>query len=131
MPIQGMPTKPTSATSSYKTYKVKRDPYMKKVKETLSKPAAVPLDQFVGLTFLASKDKTKLISKLTSKASAVVDSYADVSPLEASPETVAEAAAAFILPLSSGSRLLLQIKKQAQESGGLSSFKMVILSGRI
>ena len=53
----------------------------------------MPLDQFVGLTFLASKDKTKLICKLTSKASAVVNSYADVSPLEASPKAVAEAAA--------------------------------------
>lgn len=40
VPVQGMP----SSSASYKTYKVKRDPYIKEAKETMSKPVAVPLD---------------------------------------------------------------------------------------
>ena len=50
----------------------------------MSKPVAVPLDQYVGLTFLASKDKGKLMTKLTSQASAAVESYADANTLESS-----------------------------------------------
>lgn len=71
-------------TGEYKTFKVKRDPHLKEAKETMSKPVAVPLDQYVGLTFLASKDKSKLMTKLTSRASAAVESYADANTLEAS-----------------------------------------------
>ena len=40
----------------------------------------------MGLAILATKDKTKLISKLTKKAAASVDSYADISPLDASTD---------------------------------------------
>ncbi len=42
VPIQGM--KSSGHPSSYKTYKVRKDPYVKEAKETMGKPVAVPLD---------------------------------------------------------------------------------------
>ena len=41
VPVQGMTGK---ASGTYKTYKVKKDPYIREAKETMSKPVAVPLD---------------------------------------------------------------------------------------
>ena len=73
---------------------MRKDPYAKEVKETMSKPVAVPLDQFVGLTLIASKDKTTLVQKLTRKAAATIESYADVGHLEAREEASVAAAAA-------------------------------------
>ncbi len=52
VPIQGMKT--SGHTGSYKTYRVKKDPYVKEAKETMGKPVAVPLDQYVGMALLAT-----------------------------------------------------------------------------
>lgn len=41
----------------------------KELKETMSKPVAVPLGQYVGLTMLATKDRTQLANKLANDAS--------------------------------------------------------------
>ena len=43
IPVQGTSSKP-SPPPTYKTYKVRRDPYIKEAKDTMSKPVAVPLD---------------------------------------------------------------------------------------
>ena len=48
----------------------------------MRKPVAVPMNQYMGLTLLASKDKQKLVSKLTMEASKAIDSYADVDIIE-------------------------------------------------
>ena len=95
VPISGM--NPKTSSSSYKTYKVKKDPYLKEAKETMSKPVAVPLDQYVGLSLIASKDQNKLVRKLTSKAAAALASYADINHVEmacadnvAAPNSVAQ-----------------------------------------
>lgn len=55
---------------------------VKEVKETMQKPVAVPVNQFMGLTLIASKNKEKLISKLTKDATAALDQYADLSTFE-------------------------------------------------
>ena len=34
----------TSKTPTYKTFKVRKDPYIKEAKDTIAKPVAVPLD---------------------------------------------------------------------------------------
>lgn len=54
VPVQGMKSSGAGATGSYKTYKVRKDPYVKEAKETMGKPVAVPLDQYVGMALLAT-----------------------------------------------------------------------------
>ena len=61
---------------------------MKEAKETMSKPVAVPLDQYVGMALLATKDQQKLVKKLTKKAAASIDSYADVGGVEVAASAV-------------------------------------------
>ncbi len=64
----------------------------------MTKPVAVPLNHYMGMTFLASQDKNKLMHKLTKDATSILDAYvetlevndqpnlpAEVSPLELSP----------------------------------------------
>lgn len=41
VPIQGNTGK---SSNTFKTYKVRKDPYSKDIKETMSKPVAVPMD---------------------------------------------------------------------------------------
>lgn len=56
--FRSVPVQPM-AGSDYKTYRTKRDKYAavkKEAKETMRKPVAVPLNQYIGLQFLASKD---------------------------------------------------------------------------
>lgn len=68
IPVQKMPS---MQRKDYKTYKVSKDPLAavkKEAKDTMHKPVAVPLNQYMGLTILASTDKNKLVSKLTSEA---------------------------------------------------------------
>lgn len=48
----------------------------------MQKPVAVPVNQFMGLTLIASKNKDKLIEKLTKEATNALDSYADLSTIE-------------------------------------------------
>jgi hypothetical protein len=72
-------------TRDFKTYKVKKDHYAgikKDAVDTMRKPVAVPMNQYMGLTLLASKDKAKLVHKLTKEASKAIDSYADMDVLE-------------------------------------------------
>jgi hypothetical protein len=45
----------------------------------------------MGLTLIASKNKDKLIQKLTREASSAVDSYADLSPLEVTSASIDQA----------------------------------------
>jgi hypothetical protein len=44
------------------------------------------MNQFMGLTLIASKDKNKLINKLTKDATSAIDQYADLSTLEIQPK---------------------------------------------
>lgn len=50
----------------------------KEGKEVMTKPVAVPLNHYMGMAFLASKDKNKLVSKLTKDASSALDAYVEV-----------------------------------------------------
>ena len=71
---------------TYKSYQVKKDPKIKlgkEVKETMTKPVAVPLNQYVGLTLLAARDKNKLITKLTSDASEAVHAFCNAFEIQA------------------------------------------------
>lgn len=77
IPVQKMPN---LSRGTYKTYRAVPD---KKViakqqgKDVLSKPVAVPLNHFMGVTLLASQDKNRLIHKLTKDATSVLDAYVD------------------------------------------------------
>lgn len=89
---------PNVTRSAYKTYKVapdRRAIAKKESKDVMTKPVAVPLNHYMGMTFLATQDKSKLMNKLTKDATSVLDAYvetlevnplpAEVSPLELSP----------------------------------------------
>jgi hypothetical protein len=71
---------------AYKSYQVKKDPKLKlgkEVKDTMSKPVAVPLNQYVGLTLLAARDKNKLVTKLTSDATDAVHAFCNAFEIQA------------------------------------------------
>ena len=69
VPVAPMPT--------YKTYSLPKRaaPKDRAMRETMEKPVAVPLNQYMGLTLLASKNKDKLVTRLTNEASRTVESY--------------------------------------------------------
>lgn len=84
---------PGLGRGQYKTYKVvpdKKAIAKKEGKDAMSKPVAVPLNHFMGMTFLASKSKEKLLNKLTTDASNAIDAYIDAleveEPIPNSPE---------------------------------------------
>ena len=69
---------PVSPLPTYKSYSLPKRATPKlepKLKETMEKPVAVPMNQYMGLTLLASQDKGKLVNKLTKEAAKVVESY--------------------------------------------------------
>lgn len=88
IPVQKMPS---MQRGQYKTYKAVPDKRMlakKECKDLMSKPVAVPLNHYMGITLLASKNKEKLVSKFTKDASAMMDAYVDsieACPLEINP----------------------------------------------
>ena len=69
---------PVTPLPTYKSYSLPKRAAPKlepKLKETMEKPVAVPMNQYMGLTLLASQDKSKLVNKLTKEAAKVVESY--------------------------------------------------------
>ncbi len=66
----------------------------KEGKDVMSKPVAVPLNHYMGMTFLASKDKNKLANKLAKDASSVLEAYVDTVEVQPSSPLPAE-----VLPL--------------------------------
>ncbi len=49
----------------------------KESKDVMNKPVAVPLNHYMGMSFLASKNKGKLMDKLTKDAAGMLDAYVD------------------------------------------------------
>ncbi len=77
IPVQKMPH---VSRGQYKTYKVAPDRKLlakKESKDVMNKPVAVPLNHYMGMSFLASKNKGKLMDKLTKDAAGVLDAYVD------------------------------------------------------
>ena len=59
---------PVQPMADYKTYRTKKDRFAavkREAKDTMCKPVAVPLNQYMGLSLLASKDQKKLVTRLT------------------------------------------------------------------
>ncbi len=82
VPVQPMRDHPMR---DYKTYKVKKDSFAavkKDGKEAMRKPVPVPLNQFMGLSLLATKNKEKLVQRLTREAANAVDSYVEADVIE-------------------------------------------------
>ena len=78
VPVQKMPG---LTRGQYKTYKVvpnKAQVAKKEARDTMTKPVSVPMNHLMGMTFLASKNKEKLVNKLTSDASEALQAYVDV-----------------------------------------------------
>lgn len=64
----GYKSVPVHPMADYKTYRTKKDRFAsvkREAKDTMRKPIAVPLNQFMGLSLLASKDQSKLVTRLT------------------------------------------------------------------
>lgn len=77
IPVQKMPS---LSRGQYKTYKVvpdRRAIAKKESKDVMTKPVAVPLNHYMGVTLLASKSRDKLVHKLTRDATNVLDAYVD------------------------------------------------------
>ena len=82
VPVQPMRDHPMR---DYKTYKIKKDSLAtvkKDGKEAMRKPVAVPLNQYMGLSLLATKNKDKLVQRLTKEAASAIDSYVEADVIE-------------------------------------------------
>ncbi len=51
----------------------------------MTKPVSVPMNHLMGMTFLAAKNKDKLVHKLTSDASNALQAYVDVLEVAEKP----------------------------------------------
>lgn len=99
VPVQKMPSTSRGAYKTYKTVPDKKAIARKEGKDVMTKPVAVPLNHYMGLTFLGSKDRSKLANKLASDANNVLQAFVDTVEVPEDPNSPVDVAPLEINPL--------------------------------
>ena len=98
---------PPITRGQYKTYKVVPDKAAlarKEAKDTMTKPVSVPLNHFMGITMLATKNKDKLVNKLTQDATKTLEAYVETVEVDDADSPDCEVCSLEINPLQAVSK---------------------------